>query len=108
MNEEQWDELLKLRAKANLTLKTDHRYTRLEDFFSSHFYLANYSQDEINHLLAQFNDLSDQEKQDLLSRAKWKTNPSLFHLTHEEVEKLRTARKELSFHERARLFSNLI
>jgi hypothetical protein len=53
MNEEQWDELLKIRAKASLTPKTEHRYTRLEDFFSSHFHLATYSQDEINDLLVQ-------------------------------------------------------
>lgn len=108
MDEEQWADLLKMRDKAGLLAKTDYRFTRLEDFIAYTNYLETYTQEEKDHILAQLNELSPQEKLDLWNRATNKTNPAFFHLTFEEMEKLRAARKGLSFHERARLLSNLI
>jgi hypothetical protein len=107
MDDEQWADLLKLREKASLTPKTDYRFQSLEIYLSAIHTLNIFSQDK-DRLLAQFNGLSDQDKESLLSRVTNKTMSSFFHLTHEEMEKLRAARKELSFHERARLLSNLI
>jgi hypothetical protein len=108
MTEEQWNELLELRAKAGLAAKTDHRFTLLEDFLSAQFHLSIYSGEEQERLRTQFSELSDQEQQDLISRVTQKTNPSFFYLSQAEVEKLRMGRKELSLHERTRLLSDLI
>lgn len=108
MNEEQWNELLKLRAKASLSPTTEYRFERLEDYLSLSLQLSIYSQEEQQKLLGEFNELPDQEKQDLLIRVAKRTHPNFFQLSADEIKKLNTARKELSFHERARLFSNLI
>jgi hypothetical protein len=107
MNEEKLAELLKLREKASLTPKTDYRFESLEIYLSAVHTLNIFSKIK-ERLTAQFNGLSEQDKEDLLSRVTNKTNPNFFHLTYEEMEKLRAARKGLSFHERARLLSNLI
>jgi len=107
MEEKHWKELFALRAKASLYPKTDHRFERLENYISSSLQLLIYSQEEQLKLLAEFNELPDQEKQDLLFRVANRTHPNSFHLSAAELEQLRTARKALSFHERARLFSNL-
>lgn len=108
MNDEEWAELLKLREKASLSPKTDYRFQSLENYLSAVYTLGLYSQEQKEILTAQFNELSEKDKQDLTQRVTNKTNPNFFHLTNEEVEKLQEARKELSFHERARLLSNLI
>lgn len=108
MTDEQWDELLKLRSKARLEAKTDSRLTRLEDLIAYKRYLDTYTEEELELLLAKFNELSGQEQQDLWHRATNKTNPNFFHLTHEEVERLGEARKKLSFHDRAQLLCGLI
>ena len=108
MTEEQWAELLKLRAKARLTPKTDYRYSRLEEFLSAQNYLSTYTPEERKSLLEQFNELSNEEKLDLVTRATRKTNPAFFHLTYQEIETLQASWKELPFHERARLFSDPI
>jgi hypothetical protein len=107
MDEEGWAELLKLREKASLTPKTDYRFQSLEIYLSAIHTLNIFSKDK-ERLLSQLNELSEHDKESLLSRVTNKTMPSFFHLTHEEMEKLQAARKELSFHERARLLSNLI
>ncbi|MDQ1591627.1 MAG: hypothetical protein QOG71_2254 [Pyrinomonadaceae bacterium] len=107
MNEEQWKELLELRAKASLSPRTDSRFERLEDYISLSLRLSIYSHEEQLKLLAEFNELPDQEKQDVLSRVANRTHPNFLQLSADELEKLRTARKDLSFHERARLFSDL-
>jgi hypothetical protein len=108
MDEEQWAELLKLREKASLSPKTDYRFQSLEIYLSALYTLNLYSQEDKERFTAQFNELPDQNKQDIINRVTNKTNPNFFHLTHEEMEKLQAARKDLSLHERARLLSNLI
>jgi hypothetical protein len=108
MDEEQWTELLKLREKASLSPKTDYRFQSLEIYLSALHTLSLFSEKDREKLNAQLNELSDQDRRDLTYRVRNKTNPNFFHLTHEEMEKLQAARKELSFHERARLLSNLI
>lgn len=108
MDAEQWTELLKLRDKASLSPKTDDRFQSLEMYLSALHTLSFFSKEEKEKLNAQFNDLSDQDRQDLTHRVKNKTLPDFFHLTHQEKEKLQAARKDLPLHERARLFSNLI
>lgn len=108
MNQEQWDELLKLRDKANLTPKTDHRLASLEIYMSALYTLSLYSQRDKEMFSAQLNELSDQDRQDLVHRVTHKTNPNFFHLTYDEMEKLQAARKELSFDERAHLSNKLI
>jgi hypothetical protein len=108
MDQEQWDELLKLRAKASLSPKTDYRFEELEIYLSALYTLNLFSQKEKQRLNTQFAQLSEQDKQDLSNRVTNKTRTNFFHLTYDEMEKLQAARKELSFHERARLFSDLI
>ncbi len=85
MNEEQWKELLELRAKASLSPKTDHRFERLENFISLSLQLSIYSQEEQQKLLAEFNELPDQEKQDLLIRVANRTHPNFFQLSADEM-----------------------
>lgn len=108
MNDEEWAELLKLREKANLSPKTDYRFQSLENYLSAIYTLNLYSQEQKEKFAVQFNELSEQDKQDITHRVTNKTNSNFFHLTDDEMEKLQAARKELSFHERARLLSNLI
>jgi hypothetical protein len=108
MTEHEWDEMFNLRDKAGLFAKSDDRFQRLEDLISYTRYLDTYTQEEKDTLLAKFKELSPQEQQDLWDRATNKTNPVFFHLTNAEVERLEQARKKLSFHDRARLLSNLI
>lgn len=108
MNNNEWDELLKLRDKAGLSAKTNSRLTRLEDLIAYTRYLATYTQEERDGLIAQFKELSEQEQQELWARATYRTNPAFFHLTDAEVDRLDEARKKLPFHERARLLCNLI
>lgn len=108
MDEEKWAELLKLREKASLSPKTVYRYQSLEVYLSALHTLSLFSKKDIERLTKQLDELPAQERQALLYRATNKTNPSFFHLRHEEMEKLQAGRRELSFHERARLFSNLI
>jgi hypothetical protein len=67
-----------------------------------------YSQEEKERLATQFKELSDEDRQAVTHRVTNKTLPNFFHLTHEEMERLRSLRKDLSLHERARLLSNLI
>jgi hypothetical protein len=108
MNNDEWDELLKLRGKAGLSAKTHSRLARLEDLIAYTRYLDTYTQEEKDRLVAQFKELSEQEQQELWARATYKTKPIFFHLTDAEVERLGEARKKLPFHERARLLGNLI
>ncbi len=108
MNEEQWNELLELREKASLTPKSDYRLQSLEIYLSSLYSLNLYSPEEKEKLNAQFKELSDEDRQALTHRVTNKTHSNFFHLTYEEMEKLRTLRKDLTLHERARLLSNLI
>ncbi len=108
MDEAQWAELLKLREKAALSPKTDSSFQSLEIYLSALYILNLYSQKDKERFTAQLNELSDQDRAALTNRVTNKTNPNFFHLTYEEMETLQSARKELSFHERARLFSNLI
>jgi hypothetical protein len=107
MDQEKWDELMKLREKASLNPKTDYRFEQLENYLSDLHTSNLFLQRDHQRFRDQLNKLSEQEKQDILSRAENKTMVNFFHLTYDEVEKLQTARKELSFHERARLLSNL-
>jgi hypothetical protein len=108
MTDGEWDDLLKLRNKALLSEQIDNSLQRLENFLCYSNYLSSFSQDEKNRLLHQFSELSDQEKQDLWHRATNRTGSAFFHLTQEEIDKLLTARKTLSFHERAQLSDRLI
>lgn len=108
MDEELWAELLKLRDKANLTPKTDHKLAALEIYVSALFTVSLFNQKDKETFAAQLHQLTDQEKQDLFHRVSNKTNPNFFHLTFNEMEKLQAARKGLSFDERARLSDRLI
>ena len=108
MNEELWNELLALREKASLSPKTDDRFQSLEIYLSSLYILNLYSQEEKERFTAQFKELSDEDRQAVTYRVTNKTLPNFFHLTYEEMERLRSLRKDLSLHERARLLSNLI
>ncbi|MGB7922356.1 MAG: hypothetical protein WCF57_03845 [Pyrinomonadaceae bacterium] len=108
MDAEQWADLLNLREKACLTPSTDYRFELLEMYLSALYTLNIFSQEDKKRFNTEFNELSDQDRQDLCYRVANKTNPNFFHLTYEEMERLQAARKELSFHERARLFSDLI
>lgn len=108
MNEELWNELLKLRAKACLSPNTYSRFERLETYLSAVYTLGFFSQEERENLTAQYKALSDEDRQAVNNHVTNKTNPNLFHLTYEEMELLQVARKDLQFHERARLLSNLI
>jgi hypothetical protein len=108
MDEEQWAELLKLREKASLSPPTDSHLQPLEIYLSALHTLSLFSQNEKERLTAQFNDLSSEDKQALSQRVACKTQPSFFHLTDDEMEKLQAMRQGLSFHERARLSSKLI
>jgi hypothetical protein len=106
--DEEWIELLKLREKANLSPKTNYRFESLENYLSAIYTLGLYSEEQKEKLTAQFNELSELDKQEITHRVTNKTHPNFFHLTYDEMEKLQAARKELPFHERARLLSNLI
>lgn len=108
MNEELLDELIQIRAKARLTPKTDYRFTRLEDLIAYTQYLGTYTQSEKDQLLAKFNKLSDQDKQALWNNATQRGNPALFHLSDQDRDKLEAGKKNLSFHERARISDSYI
>lgn len=108
MNDKQWKELMELKKKTSLSPKTDYRLARLEGLLSSAYYLRTFSAKEKANLIAQFDELSEQDQLDLIARITNKTHPNFFHLSDEEREQLRTARQELSFHERARLSDTLI
>ncbi|HEY0375992.1 MAG TPA: hypothetical protein VGC87_03465 [Pyrinomonadaceae bacterium] len=103
MTDEEWDELLKLRGKASLSPQADQRFTLLEIYLSAVYTLSTFSQEEQGRLNTQFKELPDEDKQAVLSRVLNKTHPNLFHLTSEEVDKLKTARRDLPLYERARL-----
>ncbi|HEX8173979.1 MAG TPA: hypothetical protein VF543_02550 [Pyrinomonadaceae bacterium] len=108
MSEELLEELIKIRAKASLTPYFDYRFARLEDFLVYTRYLATYTQEEKDDLLAKFNKLSEQEKLDLLNRTASRTSASVFYLSEQDREKLETGKKNLSFHERARISDSSI
>ncbi len=88
MNEEQWAELLKLREKASLDPKSDYRFQSLEIYLSALYTLNRFSQEDKANFNAQFNELSEQDKENISSRVINKTHPNFFHLTDEEVKKL--------------------
>jgi type I restriction enzyme S subunit len=83
-------------------------HNQVKFYLSAKYTLSRFTPTEREQFDAQFNGLSEQEREDITSRVVKKTNPNFFHLTDEEVEKLKAARKDMSFHERARLLSNLI
>jgi hypothetical protein len=108
MNEELLNELIQVRAKARLSPKTSYRFGRLEDFIAYTQYLSTYTQSEKDRLLAEFNKLSDQEKQALWNNATQRGNAASFYLSDEDREKLEAGKKNLSFHERARISDGYI
>lgn len=108
MEDEKWDELLKISAKADLSPKTEWRYELLENYLSALNTLSLYSEKERDDLLRQLREMPDEDRAALLHRVSNKTHPNFFHLPDEEREKLEAARKELSLHERARLSGKFI
>lgn len=108
MDQEKWEELLRLRAKASFSPKSGTRFQQLENYLSDIHAVARFSEKELQRFKPQLDELSEEERQDLYYRATNKTSPSFFHLTYDEKEILLAARKELAFHERAQLFGNLI
>jgi hypothetical protein len=101
MTDEKLNELLELRAKASLA-PNEHHLQRLIDLLSYTRYLGTYTQEEREHLVAQFKELSPEEQQEVLNRT-YKLHPNFFNLSGEERGKLKAARKDLPLHERARI-----